>query len=285
MLRHYAIIFSVFAVISAKAITLDKVRFHNEASDTTKITNLLAAGTEFSSPQQRIAYVAKQFIGTPYVGGTLDCQPEMLTVNLDEVDCTTFVETVMALAYTIGERRLSWHDFLFNLERLRYRNGEMSDYGSRLHYISDWVVDNVHRGNFAEVTNQLPGCDYIVKTLDFMSRNADKYPQLADSTQLERIKNAEIGYRSHRFPYIKKERIGSKIVSTALREGDIVALTTKIPGLDVSHMGVIVIDNDIPHLLHASSSVGKVVIDKYPLAEYLRRGRNLTGIRVFRLTE
>ncbi len=237
------------------------------------------------SPQKRVAFIARQFIDTPYVGGTLDGQPEMLTVNLDQMDCTTMVETVMALAYTVGERRQSWHDFLFNLERIRYRNGEMTDYGSRLHYISDWVVDNVHRGNFTEATDQFQACNYAVKTIDFMSRNAEKYPQLADSVQLERIKNTEIGYRSHRFPYIKKERVGSKQVTAGLHEGDIIALTTKIAGLDVSHMGIIIMENGTPHLLHASSSAGKVIIDKRPLAEQLRRNINLTGIRVFRMTE
>lgn len=285
MLRHYFILLSLFAVFSSQAITLDKVRFHNETTDTTRITQILIDASEYASVPQRVTFIARQFIDTPYVSGTLDSQQELLTVNLGQLDCTTFVETVMALAYTVGEHRQSWHDFLYNLERLRYRNGEMSDYGSRLHYISDWAVDNVHRGNFAEVTNQLPGYDFMIKTIDFMSRNADKYPQLSDPQQLERIRNTEIGYRSHRFPYVKKERVGTKKFAAALHDGDIVAMTTKTPGLDVSHMGIIIMNNGVPYLIHASSAAGKVVIDKHPLAEYLRRGTHLTGIRVFRLTD
>ena len=49
---------------------------------------------------------------------------EQLTVNLDELDCTTFVDVILSLAYTAGQHRTSWRDFTSNLERLRYRSGE-----------------------------------------------------------------------------------------------------------------------------------------------------------------
>lgn len=71
----------------------------------------------------------------------------------------------------------------------------------------------------------------------------------------------------------------------ALKGGDIIALTTKTSGLDVSHMGIIVIEKDGPHLLHASSKEGKVIIDKLPLVEYMRKAHQLTGIRVLRLQD
>nr|MDE5961071.1 DUF1460 domain-containing protein [Duncaniella sp.] len=87
----------------------------------------------------------------------------------------------------------------------------------------------------------------------------------------------------HKYPYIKSTRLTSKPVINALKAGDIVALTTKTGGLDISHIGLIVIEKDGPHLLHASSREGKVVVDKLTLAEYMRKSPNLTGIRVIRL--
>ncbi|MDE7407055.1 MAG: DUF1460 domain-containing protein, partial [Muribaculaceae bacterium] len=126
---------------------------------------------------------------------------------------------------------------------------------------------------------------YQVKTLDFMSTHRDKYPQLADSVQFERIKNTEIGYRSHRYPFIKTSRIGAKVTAAALNEGDIVVLTTSVPGLDVSHMGIIVIESGMPHLLHASSATGKVVVDKATLYDYMRRNKKITGLRVLRMAD
>lgn len=266
----------------ASAIGLDQVRFHNEASDTTALTDILIEAETIKDPGQRVAAIANKFIGRPYAAHTLEGSPEMLTVNLDSLDCTTFVETVMALAYTAGEGRTSWRDYIYNLERLRYRNGEMNGYPSRLHYISDWIVNNNHRGNFREVTDRLPSVSYQIKTLDFMSRHRDAYPALADDKNYEGIKNVELGYRSHRFPYIKWEKTDSRTVVDALGEGDILAFTCTAKDLDVSHLGILTMVDGKPHVLHASSSAGKVTISQLDLREFLRRNR-FTGIRVLRL--
>ncbi len=274
----------ILMCITAKAVLPSEVEFHNISSDTTEINRILIDVVDITDPQQRISAISKKFIDTPYKAHTLEGDEERLRVNLDELDCTTFVETVMTLAYTAGEKRTSWHDFIYNLERLRYRGGTLNGYASRLHYFSDWVVDNVHRGNFKEVTNTFPGHEWIIKTLDFMSSNPDLYPALKDNDELQRVKGYEIGYRNHRYPYIRSSKINKKEIKSALRDGDIVALVTKTDGLDVSHMGIIAMIDNEPHLLHASSKMGKVTIDKLTLSEYLIKNR-LTGIRVIRLTE
>lgn len=261
------------------------VRFHNEASDTTRIDDILSGAVAAADkPGDRTAAIARSFIGTPYVAHTLEGPEEILTVNLDELDCTTFVETVMALSYTAGEGRSGWRDFLDNLQRLRYRNGTVDGYASRLHYISDWAIDNTHRGNFREVTADFPSVAYQVRTIDFMSANRDKYPALADSLQYERIRSVEIGYRNHRFPYVKSSAVGEKKNVAMMRQGDIVALVTKIKNLDVSHMGIIVLHADgKPYLLHAGSSLGKVEESELPLADFLKKNPSVIGIRIFRL--
>lgn len=270
----------------ASAAAPGEVRWHNEGSDTIVIQELLnrAAAIESPTAQGRIGAIAREFIGKPYVAATLEGSEEMVTVNMDEFDCTTFMETVAALAKTAGERRRSWHDFVHNLEELRYRRGKAEGYASRLHYISDWAIDNSQRGNIAEVTGDLPGASWQIKTLDFMTSHRDSYPALADEDEFQRLKSIEIGYRSHRFPMVKSTRI-TKATLAALRDGDIVALTAKAEGLDVTHVGLIAIVDGVPHLLHASSAEGKVVIDSKPLTEYLRRSKSATGIRVFRLKD
>lgn len=271
----------------ANAILPSEVRWHNEANDTTAITNILieASELEAKSPNDVVAFIGKKFIGTPYVPGTLEGTPEMLTINVDELDCTTYIDVVAAMAVTIEERRNSWQDFLHNLERMRYRQGYVDGYASRLHYISDWIVTNSHNGLLKDVTDRLPHSAYQVKTLDYMSRHRESYPALKDSAEYERIKNMEVGYRSHRYPYLKSTTLMGKNGDKALKDGDIVALTTKTDGLDVSHMAIIVIEKDGAHLMHASSKEGKVVIDKLPLGEYLRKNRNISGLRVIRIQE
>ncbi len=262
--------------------------FHNETTDTTRIDKLLSEGMAAvgnKSANEQVIFFANAFLDAPYVAGTLEHSPELLVVNIDEFDCTTFVENALALAYTIGEGRNSWRDFIYNLQRLRYKNGVVDGYASRLNYFSDFVIDNTHRGNIKEITSQLPGSEYIVKTIDFMSRNRDSYPALADSVQYARIRQLESGYRSHRFPYIKSSRVGSKGLWKELSDGDIVCITTKTPGLDVQHLGILKKIDGVPYLLHASSAAGIVTVDKLPLHEYLRRNRQASGIRVIRLVQ
>ena len=271
----------------ANAAGLDKVRFHNMETDTTKITEILIKSEHLkdADPCTRVEFIAKQFLGLPYVAGTLEGDPEMVTVNVDQLDCTTDVETVLAMAYTIGEGRTSWRDFVYNLERMRYRGGELNGYSSRLHYISDWIVDNTHRGNFHEATNRFDYHNYQIKSIRFMTANRDKYPALADSTTYEEMKNAEIGYRNHRFPYIKKIDLSRKDIKRTFKAGDVVALTTRIDLLDVAHLGFITFVDGEPHLMHASMKAMEVIIDKLPLHEYMTKSRNLTGLRVIRLNE
>lgn len=263
------------------------IRFHNESSDTTRINEILidASVHDFNNPSERAGYIARKFIGTPYVAHTLEAEQEELTVNIDELDCTTFVETVLAMAYTVGEGRTSWRDFTYNLERIRYRNGEINGYASRLHYICDWVVDNVHRGNFEDATRNFPHINYVVRTIDFMSSHRGQYPALKDSAEFARIKDVEIGYRSHRFPYVKSLDLDKKATKAAFRDGDAVALVCSLKDLDVTHMGFVVKIDGEPYLLHASSTNGKVEISAKPLDGFIKKNRSLIGVRVIRLKE
>jgi len=279
---------AVAVALSVNAAQPSVPRFGNEASDTVRINEILldAVAHDFRSPQERTAYIARIFAGVPYQAHTLEGTPEQLTVRLDSLDCTTFVETALALSYTAGERRTSWRDFVYNLERMRYRGGKLDGYGSRLHYICDWAVDNIHRGNIMDVTNRLPRCSHVVRSIDYMSRHRASYPALADSVEYARIKDVESGYRNHRFPYIKTADLRHDDVQASLRNGDAVALVTKMKDLDVTHMGIVVIGEDgVPYLLHASSSHKCVEQSAVPLADFMKRNNSLLGIRVFRLKE
>lgn len=282
---HKILIFFLLSILPSMALAVSpgEVRFNNEASDTTLITEILTSvhSERLKTPQEKIIAVAERLLDVPYLSGTIDEQPETLTVNLSGMDCTTFVENVLALVLTLEENRTSWHDFIYNLERIRYRNGTLNGYASRLHYVSDWIIDNSHRGILMEVTDRIANSSQQIKTLDFMTRNRDKYPALADDEEFQRLQDAEIGFRSHRIPYIKPIAVDG----LRLQDGDVVAFTTKTPGLDVQHIGFIKIVDGKPHLLHASSVHKKVLVEPLALTDYLKRNRSITGIRVIRLRE
>lgn len=268
-------------VCSLTAGAASCVNFHDIATDTLRINAMLADASRLTSATERIPALAMKFIDTPYVGGTLNGNPECLTVNLDQLDCTTFVETVMALNATAADKRLSWRDFLGSLESIRYRGGVMTDYSSRLHYISDWILDNGFRGNLKDVAASMPRTTEMVKSLDFMSTHAESYPELQDPEMLAKIKQNERNFRNFKFTYVKSVDMGRRETAYALHRGDIVAFVTRTKGLDVTHMGIIDKDPDgTLMLIHASSAAKKVV--RVPLVDYLKRNPTTPGLRIFR---
>ncbi len=268
----------------AKAATMTQMRFHCD-SDTTVINDLLKKGHDsgLNDANQLIEFYARQLLGTPYVAHTLEADEEILTINIHELDCLTFIETLYALTRATLNQRLSWRDFAANIENVRYRGGEMGDYSSRIHYISEWIIDNHMRGNLVEVTPDLPHADSLVKNIDYMSKNPGQYRQLKnDSAMVEKIKRYEL--RQHRFPYLKRSWLNDKDVKAALRSGDFISLVTKTEGLDVSHNGIVIVDDKgDPYLLDASMSGGKVMLESKPLFKYLERSKTNIGVRVFRM--
>lgn len=288
-MKHYFIkpiigIAALFApALEGMAMSPAEIRWGNEATDTTTITQMLvkAALLKADKPADLIAPIGKMMLNTPYIAGGIEGEPEMLTIRLDSLDCTTFVETALAAAKTVFQGRTSWRDFAETLKDMRYRNGTVNGYGSRLHYFSDWVVENSHRGDLLDASSRVGKADYLVRTLDFMSRNRDKYPALKDDNNFNAIKNAEVGYRSHRFAYIKP----INLKTAQIKEGDIIAIVTSLSGLDVTHLGIATFVDGKPHLLHASSAKGKVVVDQLDIADYLKRNRKAIGIRIIRLVD
>jgi hypothetical protein len=271
----------------AKAASQQEMRFHCE-NDTTEINALLKKGYEsgLKTPNELVSFYAHELLGRPYVAHTLEGDKELLTINIDELDCTTFVETLYALTRTTLNGRYSWRDYAANLENLRYRNGEMGDYSTRMHYISEWILNNSARGNLKEITADLPHADYMIKTIDFMTKHKDSYRSLKnDSAMVDKIKGYEMALRNHRMPYLKKSWLGDKAVKAALRNGDFVGLVTKIEGLDISHLGIIYKDDKGEiYLLDASMSGGKVMLEQKNLRDHLSGSKSTClGIRVFRI--
>ena len=236
-----------------------------------------------SLPQQdTIVEVAKMFMQTPYVGGTLDKnKKEQLVVNLRELDCTTYLENVVALSKAFSKNQVKTDDFVKELENLRYRNGKLTDYSSRLHYFSDWIYDNEKQGVVTNITAEIGGESYN-KMINFMSTHIDSYPALqSDTTLVEAIRKTEKEINTRKLFFIPEANIQQ--LEDKIQNGDLIAITTKIKGLDISHVGIAIHVNDRLHLMHASSKAKKVVISDIPLAEMLMKSKYQTGIMVARL--
>ena len=262
----------------------DSVYYDDEKRDIDKLRSVLNHVSHINDINERVIAVSREFVGTPYVGFTLNIPPrEQLYVNTSGVDCSTFVETVMALALAAGSGKPDVETFLEDLRSLRYRDGVTAGFPSRLHYVSDWALDNSRRGNFKEITSEYGGSLQNVKTIDFMSKNRQLYPALSDDSVFAAIKEIEKPLQNLRYSIIPTAQV-DKAGQEFLKSGDIVAIVTDKAGLDVSHVGILRIENGIPYMTHASSKYKKVINDTMPLKTYLQRQKS-PGIRVFRLSE
>ena len=244
----------------------------------------LLAGTVAAQESSLVLSNGLGFVDTPYKAGTLEVDDtEDLIINCDEVDCTTFVEYALAMALCPQQGdEMQEGDFARNLQRIRYRDGKIDGYTSRLHYISDWINNAVRQGLLEAVTAAYSPFKQKL-SLSYMSTHPELYKSLKNSpenvAQMAKYEKALSGKEVHYLPKDKLEPDGLPWI----KNGDIIALTTNTPGLDVSHMGIAIYIKGQLHLLHASSKEGKVVVGKTALSQMLKDRKSLTGIRVLRM--
>jgi len=226
--------------------------------------------------------IAKSFLNRPYKAHTLeDNQTEKLVVNLREFDCSTFVESCIAMGLTY-RKDISFEKFKKYLQKLRYyKNGKIKGYESRINYFSDWLYIHEEDGLLQDVTASVGGVKWK-KNINFMSTNWKKYPFPNDTELLEKIRIIEEKINGQNFTYIPKSKV--KSIENQLLNGDIIGITTNIDGLDIAHEGFAIrLQDKRVYLLHASSDFKRVMVTDRPLVEYLTNNKNQTGIMVARL--
>jgi hypothetical protein len=229
-----------------------------------------------------IVRIGESFIGIDYKAHTLETDGvEKLVVNLTELDCTTFLENVLAFARLIKKDSTDFDNYLKELTYIRYRNGKINGYTSRLHYFSDWIFDNVKKDVIQDITKNLGGVP-VKFQINFMSGHPSFYKQLKENSSfVSVIQTQEDSINGRNYFYIPKDKV--KSVEQKLKDGDLIAFTTSVKGLDVGHVGIVVKGNDGSiHLLHAPQPNAKVEISKDQLSNYIFNVNKFTGIIVLR---
>lgn len=252
------------------------------SNDSIKVERLLQEAIRLPADSSRTLFFAQKMMGIPYVANTLDVKDEeTLIVHLDKVDCTTFVETVLALSLTEKEGKIDFGSFKQALQYVRYREGRLDGYASRLHYFSDWIKDNEKKGIVRERTREIRISIPQVLQLDFMSTHRDSYRQLRNNLLLTtQIAEIEKAWKNVSVSYIPKACLNASSEELEIKNGDILAITTNIEGLDVVHTGFAIWMGGKLHLLHASSAMKKVIFDPQSLFDYSRNKKAHTGVRV-----
>lgn len=255
-------------------------------ADSLLIDSLLhkSADSHFHTAGDCIMFFAEAFEGVPYKSGTLDTGvTESLVVRTDSLDCTTYVETVLALYLASKKHNPGYKDYVESLQQIRYRGGVVNGYVSRLHYFSDWVKDNEAKNILCERTNDNTH-EVRVFSLNYMTEHAGLYRQLRDNDSLLcEMRKIETKWENIEMSYIPKNNLCLSESELKIKDGDVLSLTTNISGLDVVHLGFASWIDGHLHLLHASSLHGKVVTDPLSLFDYLKDKKKHTGVRVIRV--
>jgi len=241
-------------------------------------------GLKKLSESERIKAVAGYFKGKPYIAGSLESKgEEELIINLRGFDCLTFVENVLALNLTIKSENPDFDVFKSKVRFIRYRDGVLRDYTSRLHYTSEWINNNQKKGVF-KILNQGTSAVKFPLKVGYMSANYTSYNALKSNPSfVKKMVGIENQINNIVFEYIPKNKVLK--VNSQINDGDIIAITTNIQGLDFSHIGFAVKDEfGIVHLLHASSTSNEVVLTDVSLHDYLAGIKKHTGIVICRTT-
>lgn len=273
---------TLFAFVQgAAAFEKGDARFtQKDVENFQEVMNLLAPDRDLPM-SELVIKVAKHFLGTPYVAGTLEIEPERLTVNTRETDCILFVEMCLAMSLTAKEAEPTFEKYVDNLRQLRYRNGKVDGYASRLHYTSEWIIQGETRGIFQEVSRQCGG-SVLDQKFNFMSTHPASYKQLKDNPKaVAKIRIAEQNLETWDYWYIPKADLPECIKN--IKTGDIIGFNSSTPGLDIAHVAYAYWEGDTLTFIHASYTEKKVVINKTPLVPYTNGIKGHNGLRVIRL--
>lgn len=255
-----------------------------DEQDRVSIEKWLQEAVSLPKDSCRTLHFAKKMLGVPYVAGTLDGnEEEQLVVLVDSLDCTTFVETVLAFCIADKRGERDYEGFKKALTQIRYRDGILNGYTSRLHYFSDWIRNNEQMGFVKECTSET-ACSLPKELwLDFMTTHVDSYLPMKKNPELvKEMASHEKNWQGTVVSYIPKEKLNLPPEGLKIKDGDVLALVTNIKGLDVVHVGFAFWKDNQLHLLHASSSAKKVIEDPKTQYESSKNTKAHIGVRAIR---
>lgn len=281
-MRRIILFLLLFLSLSVSAQSVDYQR-----TDSQKVMELFnkARSVKQKSIGNYMVFFGRQLKGIPYVAKTLEKnKTEKLVVNLRQLDCTTYVETVLALSRCMMQGKTTFSNYCSQLRQIRYTDGLVA-YPNRKHYFSYWIQQSVKQKLVADIQGPNPPFK-AVQTVraNYMSTHLSQYPMLTGKPEwVKKIKAMEQSITGLHPRYIPKSAVeNTKLMRSTVHNGDIIAIVTTKSGLEISHLGIAVWHNDGLHMLNASSLYHKVVEDNNLLKKYLYNQKSGLGIRIVR---
>lgn len=248
-----------------------------------ELSKVLQANGQKSVPELMVV-VAKQMLGTEYVAGTLERVPEQLVVSLTQTDCILFVESCLAMALNAKQGIYHPDSLCATIQSLRYRDGKVDGYASRIHYTSEWIRQGEARGIFREITDVLSRDNLSGQRFSYMTEHSDAYRQLkGNPAEVARIAEMEASLNKFTDYFVIPKEAVSKM-EHLLKDGDILGFNSTVKGLDIAHVALVYHkENGQVGFIHASQADGKVVIDEKSIADYVNARKSNNGIRIVRV--
>ncbi|MBF6356248.1 DUF1460 domain-containing protein [Nocardia higoensis] len=205
--------------------------------------------------------LSRPLLGTPYGANMLigsATEPEQLVIDLRRVDCFTYLDYVEALS-----RASDRDEFVRALVDTRYTGGQV-EFTRRKHFFTDWA----HTDRIAATDITATLSPNAVTVTEHLNAKADGGLYLPGLPVVERD-----------LTYIPSGAVDRDVLA-GLRTGDYLGAYADTPGLDVTHVGLVVRTPDGGLFFRNASSLAanNAVVDS-PLSDYLA---TVPGIIVLR---
>ena len=260
--KKFIFLFILFSSFNLYAEDIkDKTIFKLGNFSKERINQILKVSSNFNKREDKIKFISSQFLNTPYKPIKLGFKTdeEFFVVQLEGVDCMTFVEYVETLANS-----KNFQEFVNNLKNFRYQNGVIK-YETRNHFFTDWIEFNGYKDVGREIGKDK--AILVKKSLNFSKKRG--------------IILEDVPIRFRAFYYIPSSKI-DKSIKSKLKTGDIIgayAYKKNQDWLDVSHIGYIIKDKGKIYFRNASSLKKYNKVVDIPLDDYLKRVKGIVILR------
>lgn len=264
-------------------VTRREQKCHVVSDSRSQVLKVIKADYGTSGYEQTAARLLREFEGVPYGGGSQGCPQAHTLVNVRQMDCMTFVENFWAIAFTrhlVSQMKEQPGDdelfaiYIQNLNAIRYYEGKNIRNEDRIQYLTSGFIQ-LEKAGVLQPVGKGTGKS-LQKPIHYVSTNKAKFGGFSDWPFIRAREQEMSAYEYVFFP-----KSGIAQYAPIARDGDLVGLVTTVPGLDVSHCGVITLKEGKVHMTHASS-VKKQLVVAQNLEDYLASRSTISGIVVYR---
>lgn len=219
---------------------------------------------------------------------TQPMEEEHLVVSLSQVDCTTAIEDVLALALCYRDGRTTLADLKDYYRRMHYRDGVIS-FATRNHYFT-WIMQSAIKEGFVERISPdepvYPFTGQMDIQPNYMTRNKHLFrPQMEDEKNYQAIALRQ--QQRVRFTYIPRELLNMPQDSElgVIRDGDILAVACDqqswARGVEIKHLLIAKWMEGRLHFYHAARE--GLYFESVDAYTYMKDKFTMIGVAVYRL--